>query len=97
MVYRIAGCNCKCVCEVSDLNRVGLTQEPLCLISVEQKHFHLLPFVPIGNSFLELWLVSENCFSSLAENCFGIDIPSESGVMCISKEQLECYIEWNTQ
>lgn len=85
------------VCEVSVLNGVSLTQEPLSLISVEQKHSNMLSFIPITNTYLVLLLVPEHCISRLAENCFGAHVFSEHGLVFISKEQQEQCFVWNTE
>ena len=36
-------------------------------------------------------------FSKVAENCVGVDVIAERGVVCISKEQLDHYFVRNTQ
>ena len=42
-------------------------------------------------------MVPEPWFSKVAENCVGVNVLAERGVVCISKEQLDHYFERNTQ
>ena len=61
------------------------------------KQFHILSFFPIANMYFVLLIVPETWFSNVAENCVHVDVLSECGVVCISKEQLDHYFVRNTQ
>ena len=42
-------------------------------------------------------MVPEPWFSKVAENCVGVNVLAERGVVCISKEQVDHYFVRNTQ
>ena len=42
-------------------------------------------------------MVPEAWFPKVAENCVGVDVLAERGVVCISKEQLDHYFVRNTE
>ena len=42
-------------------------------------------------------MVPEPWFTKVAEKCIGVDVLTERGVVCISKEQLDHYFVRNTQ